>query len=64
VHSAPQYWIIDCFERIMMLNLDRPEGSLIDSGSYWPVARRLARDAASLRVKRNPPRSPSEGDPR
>jgi Uma2 family endonuclease len=72
-----EYWIIDRFQRIMTVYLNRPEGvaSLIVKeaetyqtdllpGFVLPVARLLARADDWPRKKRNPRRKPLEGDPR
>jgi Uma2 family endonuclease len=72
-----EYWIIDRFQRIMTVYLNRPEGvvSLIVKetetyqtdllpGFILPIARLLARADDWPRKKRNPRRKPLEGDPR
>ena len=72
-----EYWIIDRFQRIMTVYLNRPERvvSLIVKetetyqtdllpGFILPIARLLARADDWPRKKRNPRRKPPEGDPR
>lgn len=72
-----EYWIIDRFQRIMTVYLNRPEGvaTLIvkDAETYQtdllpgftlPIARLLARADDWPRKSRNPRRKPLEGDPR
>jgi Uma2 family endonuclease len=72
-----EYWIIDRFQRIMTVYLNRPEGvaTLVikEADTYQtdllpgftlPIARLLARADDWSRKKRNPPRKPLEGDPR
>ena len=72
-----EYWIIDRFQRIMTVYLNRPEGvaSLVIKeaetyqtdllpGFTLPLARLLARADDWPRKKRNPRRKPLEGDPR
>ena len=72
-----EYWIIDRFQRIMTVYLNRPEGiaSLVVKeaetyrtdllpGFTLPIARLLARADDWPRKTRNPRRKPLEGDPR
>lgn len=72
-----EYWIIDRFQRIMTVYLNRPEGVasrvLGEAETYQteplpgftlPIARLLARSDDWPRKKRNPHRKPLEGDPR
>ena len=72
-----EYWIIDRFQRIMMVCLNRPEGvsTLVVKeaetyqtdllpGFTLPIARLLARADDWPRKSRNPRRKPLEGDPR
>jgi Uma2 family endonuclease len=71
-----EYWIIDRFQRIMTVYLDRPEGvaSLVVKeaeayqtdllpGFTLPLARLLARADDWPRKSRKPRRKPLEGDP-
>jgi Uma2 family endonuclease len=72
-----EYWIVDRFQRIMTVYLNRPEGfaSLVVKeaetyqtellpGFILPIARLLARADDWPRKTRNPRRKPLEGDPR
>ena len=72
-----EYWIVDRFQRIMTVYLNRPEGVAsrivkeaetyqtdLLPGFTLPLARLLARADDWPRKKRNPRRKPLEGDPR